>query len=99
MGKKMMTICLMGMVVFVVNMEVLATIGDFKIIQLTDNTVEDLPSKISGSNIVWVGHDGNEPDREIFFYDGNTITQIINDDRNGDNQECRHGERGCQIAG
>ncbi|MCG8405080.1 MAG: PEP-CTERM sorting domain-containing protein [Phycisphaerales bacterium] len=43
--------------------------------QITNTPGLDAGSvQISGSNIVWHGFDGN--DREIFLYDGQTITQI-----------------------
>lgn len=52
--------------------------NDWIIIQLTDNSYDDLYPKIDGQNVVWHGSDGN--DFEIFLYniDSNTTTQLTN---------------------
>ena len=50
--------------------------------QITDNSARDDDPAISGSNLVWVGNDGN--DDQIYFWDGVTITNVSNnstDDR------------------
>ena len=44
-------------------------------IQLTNNDTDDIQPRIHGSNVVWVGHDGDsghENDKEIYYYDINT---------------------------
>jgi beta propeller repeat protein len=43
-------------------------------LQLTNNTYSESAPQISGSNVVWYGHDGN--DYEIFLYNGSTTTQL-----------------------
>ena len=45
-------------------------------IEITQNTTTDMCPEISGSNVVWQGHDGE--DYEIFIYDGTTTTQLTN---------------------
>jgi beta propeller repeat protein len=49
-------------------------------IQLTDNTINNTDPKISGSNVVWSGFDSINTG--IYFYNGSTITQLINKSRN-----------------
>ena len=39
---------------------------------------------ISGNKIVWVGNDGN--DNEIFLYDGNTTTQLTDNETDDTNE-------------
>ncbi len=46
----------------------------YTITQITDNATNDYDPKISGSNVVWWSHDGN--DGEIYLWDGSTTTQI-----------------------
>jgi hypothetical protein len=51
--------------------------------QLTNNSLVDLNPQINNSGqVVWVGDDGT--DKEIFYYDGNTVIQIT-DNTNWDN--------------
>ena len=50
---------------------------DFDINPLTNNSFLDFNPQISGTNIVWESPgDPNSSDREIQFYDGNTITPL-----------------------
>ena len=44
--------------------------------QLTNNSLADFAPRVSGSNVVWVGDDGN--DFEIFFYNGSNVIQLTN---------------------
>ncbi len=46
--------------------------------QLTDNDREDTSPRISGSNVVWLGHDGN--DNEVFCYYGPTLMQLTDNE-------------------
>jgi len=46
--------------------------------QLTDNDYEDETPRVSGSNVVWTGYDGN--DREIYVYNGKTTRQLTDND-------------------
>ncbi len=48
-----------------------AAAPEWSIIQITDNSYADGEPQISGANVVWLGHDGN--DYEIFFYDASTF--------------------------
>ncbi len=51
------------------------------IAQLTNSNVLDYEDhQISGSNIIWTGH--NDTHRELFFWDGTSVTQIINSSYN-----------------
>ncbi|HYW78151.1 MAG TPA: GEVED domain-containing protein, partial [Thermoguttaceae bacterium] len=45
---------------------------------LTSNGSNDYDYKVSGSNIVWEGHDGN--DWEIFLYDGTSVLQLTDNE-------------------
>ena len=49
-----------------------------QIIQLTNNSHDDRDPQVSGSNVVWSGSDGH--DREIFLYEGDSITQITDNE-------------------
>ena len=46
----------------------------WRITQLTDNDSNDWQPHVSGSDVVWLGYDGN--DFEVFLYDGSTTTQL-----------------------
>lgn len=46
----------------------------FQTTQLTNNSFNDTQPRISGNNIVWQQHDGN--DLEIFLYNGTNTIQL-----------------------
>ncbi len=52
---------------------------------LTTNLLEDRFPQISGSNVVWYGTDGTT--RNIYFYDGSTVSQLTDDSTNDFNPQ------------
>jgi hypothetical protein len=48
----------------------------FDVIQITNNSTFDAYPAVSGSNVVWQG--GDDPDGEIYLWDGATTTQLTN---------------------
>ncbi len=41
---------------------------------MTDNSYDDVGAVVDGSNVAWVGYDGN--DYEEFFWNGGAVTQL-----------------------
>jgi beta propeller repeat protein len=50
--------------------------GPFTVVQLTDNFVDDMYPKVSGSRVVWRGKSGS--DYDIYLYDGTSTTRLTN---------------------
>jgi beta propeller repeat protein len=45
-----------------------------QIVRLTHNNLNESNPQVSGQNIVWQAHDGN--DTEVYFYDGSQVVQL-----------------------
>ncbi|MEL6439911.1 MAG: hypothetical protein AAFQ80_11735 [Cyanobacteria bacterium J06621_8] len=52
--------------------------NEYTIIQLTNNDIDDTSFQTLNGNAVWSANDGN--DTEIFFYDGNSTSQITDNE-------------------
>jgi len=79
-------VCLLLIALFILTLTVKthAQPEGWSIIQLTDNDYDDSQPQIYGSNVVWYGFDGNN---EIFFYDGNTTTQLTTNNNYSDDYD------------
>ena len=59
----------------------------FQTDQLTNNAFGDSYPQISGDKIIWSGKSGALGTREIYFYDGSTVTKLTNDSNADDDPQ------------